>query len=168
MEVWFTKEIVAGIFGLLLILFLVLFIWNIILSVKFGRLKKRFRRMAQGTSKDNLEQMLEKLFDRMEALEASQQEVERLTEIMHTKVREQKGRLGIIRFSAFENEGSDLSFSLALVDDNQDGMVMTSIYGRHESRVYAKPVEKGSSLYALSEEERQALAMAVKNNVNPE
>lgn len=167
MEVWFTKEIVAGIFGLLLLLFLLLFIWNIVLSVKFGRLKKRFNRMAQGTSEDNLEQMLEKVFNRMEALEASCREVEHLTEAMHKKVREQKGQLGVLRFAAFENEGSDLSFSVALVDDNQSGVVITSIYGRHESRVYAKPIENGMSSYVLSEEEQQALALAVKNNANP-
>lgn len=124
--------------------------------------------MAQGTSEDNLEQMLEKVFNRMDALEASRQEVERLTEAMHREVRGQKGKLGILRFAAFENEGSDLSFSVALVDDNQNGMVMTSIYGRHESRVYAKPIENGTSSYALSEEEKQALALAVKNNANLE
>jgi hypothetical protein len=167
-EVWFTKEVVAGIFGLLLILFLILLLWNMILSFKLRGLKKRFRRMAQGTSKDNLEQLLEKLFDRMENVEKSQQEVERLTEEMHKKVREQKGRLGILRFSAFENEGSDLSFSLALVDDNHTGLVLTSIYGRHESRVYAKPIERGTSLYTLSEEEKQALELAIKNDGNNE
>ncbi|MFT9848002.1 DUF4446 family protein [Aneurinibacillus sp. REN35] len=168
MEVWFTKEIVAGIFGLLLLLFLILFIWNIVLSVKFGRLKKRFRRMAQGTSKDNLEQMLEKLFDRMEALEASQHGVEALADTMRQKVREQKGRVSILRFSAFENEGSDLSFSVAFVDENGDGVVMTSIYGRHESRVYAKPVENGTSVYALSDEEKQVLENALKNDIHNE
>ncbi|MED0735463.1 DUF4446 family protein [Aneurinibacillus thermoaerophilus] len=168
MEVWFTKEIARGIIGLFLIMFLLLFIWNIVLSVKFGRLQKRFRRMAQGSSKENLEQMLEKLFDRMETLENSQRAVEQLTESMRARIREQKGRLGILRFSAFENEGSDLSFSFALVDENNNGMVMTSIYGRHESRVYAKPVENGASLYALSEEEKQALALAIKNGAKDE
>jgi hypothetical protein len=167
-EAWFTKETLAGIFGLLLILFVILFIWNIVLSVKFVRLKKKFRRMAQGTSKDNLEQMLEKIFDRMDALNESQQKVERLTESMRKRVREQKGRLGILRFSAFENEGSDLSFSLALVDENNNGMVMTSIYGRHESRVYAKPVENGTSRYALSDEEKQALEIAMKDSGHEE
>jgi hypothetical protein len=167
-EAWFTKETLAGILGLLLILFAILFIWNIVLSVKFGRLKKKFRRMAQGTSKDNLEQMLEKIFDRMDALTESQQEVERLTESMRKQVSEQKGRLGILRFPAFENEGSDLSFSLALVDENSNGMVMTSIYGRHESRVYAKPVKNGTSQYALSDEEKQALEIAMKNSGHEE
>jgi hypothetical protein len=167
-EAWFTKETLAGILGLLLILFVILFIWNIVLSVKFVRLKKTFRRMTQGTSKENLEQMLEKIFDRMDALSESQQEVERLTESMRKQVREQKGRLGILRFSAFENEGSDLSFSLALVDENNNGMVMTSIYGRHESRVYAKPVKNGTSQYALSDEEKQALEIAMRNSGHEE
>lgn len=163
MEVWLTKEIAAGVAGAVLLLVLVLLLWNIILTVKFNGLKKRFRRLAQGSSKENLEQILEKLFGRMETLDESQREVSTLAEEMRRRVREQKGNLGIIRFSAFEHEGSDLSFSLSLVDEAGDGMVLTSIYGRHESRVYAKPIEGGHSSYALSEEEQQALAIALKN-----
>lgn len=163
MEVWFTKEIAAGVAGAVLLLVLVLLLWNIVLTVKFGGLKKRFRRLAQGSSKENLEQILEKLFSRMEALDESQREVSALAKEMRTRVREQKGNLGIVRFCAFEQEGSDLSFSLALVDEAGSGMVITSIYGRHESRVYAKPVEAGHSSYTLSEEEQQALEAALKS-----
>jgi hypothetical protein len=163
---WFTKEIVAGIAGVLLLLFLVLFIWNIILSVKFGRLKKQFRRLTQGTSRENLEQILEKLFDRMDEVSHSQQESDRLVEQMHAALRYHKGRMGFVRYAAFQNEGSDLSFSLALVDESNSGVVLTSIYGRDESRMYAKPIDHGVSMYQMSEEERQALALAAKNGLS--
>jgi hypothetical protein len=67
---------------------------------------------------------------------------------------------GMIRYNAFADTGANLSFSLALLSDEGDGFVLTSLYGREETRVYAKPVERGASSYALSEEERQAISMA--------
>ncbi|HSW11154.1 MAG TPA: DUF4446 family protein [Bacillota bacterium] len=66
-------------------------------------------------------------------------------------------RLGLIRFNAFEDTGSDQSFSLALLDGRGSGFVLTSLYGRSESRVYAKPLLDGKCPYRLSDEEQQAL-----------
>ncbi|MEX2420333.1 MAG: DUF4446 family protein, partial [Actinomycetota bacterium] len=70
--------------------------------------------------------------------------------------------VGMVRYDAFEDVGGRLSFSCALLDDNGDGVVMTSINGRQDTRVYAKPVNSGRSSHNLSEEEdvaiRQALA----------
>ncbi|HCC33764.1 MAG TPA: DUF4446 domain-containing protein [Clostridiales bacterium] len=66
-------------------------------------------------------------------------------------------RLGFIRFNAFADTGSDQSFSLALLDGRGSGFVLTSLYGRSESRVYAKPLLDGKCPYKLSDEEQQAL-----------
>lgn len=63
----------------------------------------------------------------------------------------------MVRFNAFGDVGSDLSFSMALVDENQTGVIVSSIYGREESRTYAKPVYDGNSTYPLTDEERMAL-----------
>ena len=62
-----------------------------------------------------------------------------------------------MRYNAFDNIGSDLSYSLALVDENKDGVVLTSIYGREENRCYAKPINAGKSTYTLSKEEEKVL-----------
>ena len=64
-------------------------------------------------------------------------------------------KVSIIRYKAFEDVGSDLSFSIALLDENNDGIILTGIYGRNESTTYAKPIDKGISRYDLSEEEKQ-------------
>ena len=71
-------------------------------------------------------------------------------------------KLGVVRFNAFDNTGSDLSFSVALLDAADAGFVLSGIYGREESRVYAKPVLKGESTYLLTKEEKQALDAARK------
>ena len=71
-------------------------------------------------------------------------------------------KMGVVRFNAFDNTGSDLSFSVALLDAADAGVVLSGIYGREESRVYAKPVAKGESTYLLTKEEKQALEAARK------
>lgn len=70
-------------------------------------------------------------------------------------------RFAVIRYDAFEDMGGRLSFSAALLDDHGDGIVLTSINGRSETRTYAKPVESMSSTHNLSDEEREAIAAAV-------
>lgn len=79
-------------------------------------------------------------------------------------VRRSLQRVGLVRFDAFEDMGGHLSFCAALLDIDGSGIVLTSINGRTETRMYAKPVDKGSSKYHLSEEEQSAIkqAMAVE------
>jgi hypothetical protein len=68
--------------------------------------------------------------------------------------------VGLVRYDAFEDVGGRLSFSCALLDDRGTGVVMTSINGRHDTRVYAKPVSEGHSPYSLSIEEEEAIRQA--------
>ncbi len=69
-------------------------------------------------------------------------------------------KTAIIRFNPFSGVGGEQSFSLALLDGNNDGVVVTSLYTRTNSRVYGKPVKNGQSEYVLSEEEKQAIEKA--------
>ncbi len=68
--------------------------------------------------------------------------------------------VGMVRFNAFGVGGTALSFALALLDDHGTGVVLSSIYGREESRVYVKTVEAGVSPLRLTEEEKQAVRNA--------
>ena len=70
-------------------------------------------------------------------------------------------KIGIVRYSAFRDTGSDLSFALALLDEKNNGVVLNGIYSREMSNIYAKPVENGESTYTLSEEEKQAINKAI-------
>lgn len=70
-------------------------------------------------------------------------------------------RVGLIRFDAFEDMGGHLSFAAALLDARGDGIVLSSINGRSETRMYAKPVEGGSSRHNLSAEEEEAIRRAL-------
>ena len=70
-------------------------------------------------------------------------------------------RVGLVRYDAFEDVGGRLSFSFALLDDHGGGVVVTSINGRQDTRVYAKPVTEGKSPYNLSVEEEEAIKQAL-------
>jgi hypothetical protein len=69
--------------------------------------------------------------------------------------------VGVVRFDAFEDMGGRLSFSAALLDRHGDGVVITSINGRQDTRCYAKRVENGTSIHNLSDEEEQAIRQAL-------
>jgi hypothetical protein len=70
-------------------------------------------------------------------------------------------RVGVLRYDAFEDVGGRLSFSCALLDEHGTGVVLTSINGRQETRVYAKPVTSSQSTYNLSREEEEAIRQAM-------
>lgn len=76
-------------------------------------------------------------------------------------VRRSVQRIGLVRFDAFEDMGGQLSFAAALLDANGDGIVLSAINGRAETRMYAKPVEAGASKANLSSEEEEAIRRAL-------
>ena len=72
-------------------------------------------------------------------------------------------KCNIIRYNAFSETGNDMSFSIAMLDNFNDGVLITSIYGRNESVTYAKPISKGTSKYSLSVEEEMVLSRSLKS-----
>jgi hypothetical protein len=70
--------------------------------------------------------------------------------------------VAVVRFDAFEDMGGRLSFSAALLDGHGDGVVITSINGRQDTRCYAKQIREGTSIHNLSDEERQAIREALE------
>jgi hypothetical protein len=84
---------------------------------------------------------------------------ERLDEL-ETTVKRDLHRVGFIRYNSFDDVGSDLSFTLALLNDDGDGVVVTSIYSREETRTYGKAVRKFVPQQGASKEEQSAIAMA--------
>jgi Protein of unknown function (DUF4446) len=75
--------------------------------------------------------------------------------------------VALLRFDAFEDVGGRLSFSCAMLDDHGSGVVLTSINGRQETRVYAKPVIESTSSYNLSSEEAEAIRQAMAPAAEP-
>jgi len=72
-------------------------------------------------------------------------------------------KTGIVRFNPFSGIGGDQSFSIALLDRNNNGFVITSFYTREKNRVYAKPIVSGKSQYFLSKEEKEVIEKAINS-----
>lgn len=125
----------------------------------------RQRRVARASSAAEVAKLGERLAQQEQALEQIKSNLEAL--VRHVTALEEKQlshlqRFALVRFRAFPEVGSDLSFSLALLDAHGNGIILTSLFGRSETRVYAKPVQGGKSPYRLAPEEEQALAEAMR------
>jgi Protein of unknown function (DUF4446) len=73
--------------------------------------------------------------------------------------------IGLVRFNPFEDTGSDQSFAIALLDGERDGIVISSLHGRANTRLFAKPVKGGASSHTLSDEEERAIRIAITGTV---
>lgn len=94
-------------------------------------------------------------------LEENYENVSRELKGFKEKSKKDLQKVGMVRFSPFADVGGDQSFSIAVLDENNDGFVLTSHYLRESNRVYAKPVDKGKSKYQLSKEELEAINKAI-------
>jgi len=112
---------------------------------------------------ENLKEILVQFKDLEKSLEKISEELRALKK--ENKFNIQK--VGIIRFNPFKEIGGNQSFSAALLDGNDSGIVITSLYSREGNRVYGKPVKTGTSDYLLSNEEKEAIEKA-KQNQNDE
>ena len=119
--------------------------------------------MMRGVNNKNLEEVINLNLDNIEkAMNSSQDainECKKLSEEMKGCV----NKVAVMRYKAFENVGSDLSFSIAILDSYNDGVIITGIYSRQDSTTYAKPIDKGISRYDLSEEELHVLNEAINS-----
>ena len=152
-----VNELIPYLIVAMIIVIILLFIMVIVLFKALGRTENRYKKLMRGTSNNNLEEiLLERLNSIEDAKEASEKALKEC-ERLEIKIKDCIQKVAIMRYKAFENVGSDLSFSIAMLDDKNDGVILTGIYGRQESTTYAKPIDKGISRYDLSEEELYVL-----------
>lgn len=133
------------------ILLIVLLISYVVLIIKTSNLNKRYKQFMKklGNGK-NIEEDLENYMYRVEKVERQNSELHLICKEMGNQLSGCVQKIGIVRYNAFKDTGSDLSFALALLDEDNTGVVMNGIYSREMSNIYAKPVEKGKSPYTIS------------------
>lgn len=147
---------------IMLEIIILLFLGFIILIAKYSKLNKRYEKfMKKLGNSNNLEEDLKAYMTRIEEVEKQNGEIITYVQSLNKDVSKCIQKVGIVRYSAFKDTGSDLSFALALLDENNDGVVLNGIYSREMSNIYAKPVNKGKSTYTISAEEQQAIQKAM-------
>lgn len=144
------------------IVLLILYIANLMSLKKINKNYKKFmKKIGNG---NNIDEMLRKYIDKVEEVENKNNEIVEYCKRLDQELSLCIKKIGMVRYSAFKDTGSDLSFALALLNDNNDGVILNGIYSREMSNIYAKQVKEGKTNSKLSEEEMHALEIAL----NPE
>lgn len=159
MEMIRTDAFLLVIFGIILFLL----IGFMIMLVRFSKLNRRYhdfmRKLGDG---ENLEEDLQAYMSRVEEVERHNKRTSSHVKQIDQDLKKCIQKVGIVRYNAFKDTGSDLSFALALLDENKDGIVLNGIYSREMSNIYAKPIKNGKSSYVVSEEEAEAIQKAME------
>lgn len=161
-NLWLTHYLVLVI-GILLFVILINFG---ILVLFINKLKKYRMIFKPGNEGKDFEALLLGLAEKIEYTDSSL--VKLIEKFSSHQIASEKHlqKINLLRFKAFENTGGDQSFALAILDSAGDGVVISSIFGREESRVYCKPIEGGTSKYAMSAEEKEAINRALVHPKN--
>jgi len=160
-----VEELYIVVLAIILFLFFVVLVMNISNRVKIKRLKSKYNRLLNGLSNADMEGVLENCFDRINEVTEKCKDLEYRVNSVERDLTQCIQKVSVIRYNAFDNVGSELSFSVALLNENDDGLVLSSLYSRDSSLIYAKPVIRGNSKYTLTAEELQAIETAKKRNI---
>ncbi len=151
--------------AVLVVALIVSIISSILFLKTYGKCKRLNQHLEEMLSKEdeiNLTGLVSKYLDttleQKSALTKLTRRVRKLENWQDTAVQ----NIALTRYNAFEGVGGDQSFSLVLLKGNGEGVLISGLYGRDESRVYAKPIENGESPYQLSDEEQEAVKEAYK------
>ncbi len=129
----------------------------IVMALRLRRLNLRFNALARGAEGHNLEQTLTAHLGKVESAERRMDSLEQAIGVLQAQMPTCLQRVHLIRYDAFEDVGGEQSFSLALLNAQGDGVVLTSVYSRMDARVYAKYIQAGRASHALSREEERLL-----------
>lgn len=152
----------------MVILVLILSVYAIYLHSKIASLVKKYDYFMKGENGVSLERKLaveiKELRDAAEIIDTLFAEQAQLKEVQERTFQ----KIGFVKYNAFENIGNNLSFALTLLDGHNNGLCISSLYGRNESRIFSKPIINGKSVVSLSQEELESLHSALSTKRNEE
>ena len=151
----------AGIVALILILFLVLLIMQIRLMGNFKKLYRTYDRFMRGKDMESMEETVLAQFERIEALEKSNEEKDRQIESIFENLQHVYQKTGLVKYDAFREMSGKLSYAVALLDKEDNGILVNSMYSREGCYSYVKTISGGKCSIEMSEEEQKALKIAV-------
>lgn len=144
--------------GILIALILILSIWLFVVE-------RRLRKLLSGKGAQSLEGVISALGNDIRALEAFRDETKAYLKTAETRLRRSIQGVETIRFNAFKGngEGGNQSFAIALLSEDGDGTVISSLYARDRQSTFAKPIKKFASEFEMTAEERDAVSRATRS-----
>lgn len=151
----------AGILAVLLLMVFILMIMQIKLMGKFKKLYQTYDRFMRGKNMESMEETVLAQFERIEALEKSNEEKDRQIESIFENLQHVYQKTGLVKYDAFREMSGKLSYALALLDKENNGVMINSMYSREGCYSYVKTIVGGKCSIEMSEEEQEALKIAV-------
>jgi len=142
-------------------IFIIMFFLSVSLLISNRKMKKRYDLMMKDADRGSLEDMIRSYQRKVDTSYVDTKLAVEEIKLLSNQINHCIQKVGVVRYKAFDDVGSDLSYSVAMLDNKNDGVVITSIFGRNMSTSYAKPISKGTSKYALSDEENYAMNKAL-------
>ena len=142
-------------------LILILFIIVILHSVKLSKLSKKYKKFMSGKNAKSLEKDIIGLYEDNRFIKASTEKNKSDIRFLYKKLASTFQKVGIVKYDAFNQMGGQLSFSLALLDENNSGFILNCVHSTEGCYSYTKEIRNGSCDISLGEEEREALDIAM-------
>lgn len=140
---------------------LILLIVVIVLCINLGRLSKKYNKFMGGKNAKSLEKDIMGLYEDNRLIKASMEKNRKDIENLYRKLEGAFQKMGIVKYDAFNQMGGKLSFSLALLDENDNGFILNSVHSTEGCYSYTKKIKNGMCDISLGDEEREALNIAM-------
>lgn len=145
----------------LAVLVIVLLVMTIVLIVQVSKSNKKYQEFMQGKDAKSLEDTITEAYRQIDELTKNDQERKEQNEKIIQDMENTFQKVGIVKYDAFKEMGGKLSFSLALLDQEDTGFVLNVMHSREACYTYVKEIIKGESYIALGDEEKEALDKAM-------
>jgi len=151
---------------ILAIICLMLFVMILVVVHNLGKVQNKYNEFVQGSDSKNIEQLLNEYLKGYKKIDENQKNIYSKIDNIEVDLKKCIKKTGMIRFNPFEEMGGDQCFALAMLNEEDDGAVITGILSREGSYVYGKPIINGESTYRLSEEELKAIKKSKEDYKN--
>jgi len=142
-------------------LVIILLCWTVFQQISLSKIKKRQGQLFAGSEGKDLESIIINTKNKIRSIDGDIKDLYEITGKIHQISHSGLHKMGIVRFNPFRDIGGDQSFSVALLDGNNNGVVISSLYSRDGVRVYAKQLKDGTcEHYQLTEEEKHAIKIS--------
>ena len=151
--------------GILIVVLVVIILFLIILNIvnirSISKLRKKYDKFMLGKNAESLENEITDLFEDNKFIKNSIEKNKKDIHALYRKFESSLQKVGIIKYDAFDQIGGKLSFCMALLDENNNGFILNSVYGAEGCYTYTKEIKNGNCETSLGQEEEKALSIAM-------
>ena len=151
--------------GILIVALVVIILFLIILNIvnirSISKLKKKYDKFMLGKNAESLENEITDLFEDNKFIKNAIEKNKKDIQTLYKKFESSFQKIGIIKYDAFDQIGGKLSFCMALLDENNNGFILNSVYGAEGCYTYTKEIKNGNCETSLGQEEEKALSIAM-------